>query len=345
MYSYSPFRKTYTAPDSAGCPFCNAAAMAAQVVRRQDGSAIENEHYRFVVNTYPKFEGHTMLVPKAHLLDFAEETPEAVLARQTLLLEAVALLRRAFPNCGIENFIQTGAGSKSSVAHLHWHLVPAYEHDPLRSFEKLGHFYTTTPHEEKVVIFPKAITMEPATLLARSGVTEVLVLLNGQHPELILETIGSGEALGLTVYYRYTRETHGASVGRHLALAREWVGTEAFLLLLGDSFFTLETIPDLETAKAPHIWAFQDDPAHDDMTKYAPVPYYPGLRQSGLWLFNESLFTAVTALANEPELRIRQLVKLVTQAVLPNVTVLPPQSFIDCGTPEAIRRAEALVRH
>lgn len=33
----------------------------------------------------------------------------------------------------------------------------------------------------------------PLELLGRSGVTEVLVLLNGSHAELLLETIGTGK--------------------------------------------------------------------------------------------------------------------------------------------------------
>lgn len=140
--------------------------MAAQTIKSADGTIYENAHYRFIVNMFPKFEGHTMLVPKAHITAITTESAEALLARQELLVAATSLLGRAFPDCGIELFLQTGPGSASSVTHLHWHLVPASPTDELRSFEKLGHFYTTKPDEEKVVLFPKTITMSPESLLA-----------------------------------------------------------------------------------------------------------------------------------------------------------------------------------
>lgn len=139
--------------------------MDAQTIVDQAGELFQNDYYRWVVNAYPKFEGHTMLVPHAHVTDLTEETDAALLARQKLLTEILPILQHAYPNCGVEYFLQTGPGSASSVAHLHWHLVPAFPDDELRSFEKLGHFYTTEPDQEKVVIFPKRISMSPDELL------------------------------------------------------------------------------------------------------------------------------------------------------------------------------------
>jgi diadenosine tetraphosphate (Ap4A) HIT family hydrolase len=167
-YYYSPFRKTYT-PGEYQCPFCNKDMMVAQTIKRPNGTPYRNEYYAWVINAFPKFEGHTMLVPHEHLLDFDKESNESILARHELLVEVVAVIRNKFPDCGIEHFVQTGSGSASSVAHLHWHLVPASPSDELRSFEKMGHFYTTKPDDEKVVIFPKTITMEPDTLLRFLG--------------------------------------------------------------------------------------------------------------------------------------------------------------------------------
>lgn len=163
-YFYSPFRAAYQKP-STGCPFCDPETMRAQTICDHKDTPFANDHYRWVVNSYPKFEGHTMLVPQAHLTTLASETEAALLARHELLQQALPVLQRAYPDCGLEYFLQTGPGSASSVAHLHWHLVPAYPNDELRSFEKLGHFYTTEPDEEKVVIFPKRITMSPDELL------------------------------------------------------------------------------------------------------------------------------------------------------------------------------------
>lgn len=167
-YFYSPFRKQYVKPnkDDSSCAFCSTKTMDKQAIYRVDGSLFENKHYRWIVNYFPKFEGHTMLVPKRHIVELAEETTDEVLARQELLLEAGSILKQKYPNCGIEYFIQTGDNSDSSIPHLHWHLVPASSADIFRSLEKLDRFYTTDPAKEKVVLFPKEITMDPDTLSA-----------------------------------------------------------------------------------------------------------------------------------------------------------------------------------
>ncbi len=164
MYYYSPFRKKYN-KGSDNCPFCSLKNIESQTIKDHTGKAFENEHYRWVVNTFPKFEGHTMLVPKRHLDELHKESPEELLARHDLLKRAVSILQNKYPNCGIEHFIQTGPGSSSTIPHLHWHLLPAHLDDNLRSFEKMGHFYTMDPDEEKVIIFPQPIKMSPSELL------------------------------------------------------------------------------------------------------------------------------------------------------------------------------------
>lgn len=157
-YYYSPFRKNYSKETNAdGCPFCNEEEMSKQVICRSDGTLIENKYYRWIINTYPKFEGHTMLVPRKHILHIGEESAEEICAREELLLIASDALRKLYPGAGIEVFLQTAGESASSVEHLHWHVVPALKDDNLRSFEKLGHFYTIEPEEEKIVIFPHRI--------------------------------------------------------------------------------------------------------------------------------------------------------------------------------------------
>ena len=163
-YYHSPFRSSYEPANQEVCPFC-AARIDTQTIKNAEGFYFENEHYHWVVNTFPKFEGHTMLIPKTHLIDLRDETAEAVLARQEITKQAVIHLLKKFPDHVYELFLQTGAGSAGSVKHLHWHLVPASPTDELRSFEKLGQFYTTKADEEKIIIFPKTITMSPEELL------------------------------------------------------------------------------------------------------------------------------------------------------------------------------------
>lgn len=130
-------------------------------------------------------------------------------------------------------------------------------------------------------------------------------------------------------------------MGLHLLLAETWTGSDPFLLLLGDSVYRLDKIPGLAEAKPSQAWIMPSDVNWDDMEKYAPAPSYPGYIQTGLWLFDHRLYGYVRESLEKPEIRIRDLVKLaVREQGQLNVTLLPERSFIDCGTPEAIRQLE-----
>lgn len=181
----------------------------------------------------------------------------------------------------------------------------------------------------------------PLELLARSGVRDVLLLLNGVHPELIMETIEDGSAFGLNVVYAYTTETYGASVGRHLVMAERWVGQEPFLLMLGDSIYFLDTIPNLSDSSATHSWVMPRPTSNwDDVGKYATCLQDGQYIQTGLWLFDARVLVAARQLADRSELRIRHLVQRLHEEAPVSTSKLPAESFIDCGTPDAIKRAE-----
>ncbi len=158
-YYYSPFRKEYLQRASQDCAFCDLKVNEEQIIRNKAGQPIENEYYRWVINYYPKFEGHTMVVPKRHITEIEQESQSEVQARHDLIVVAAAALKKTYPGAGVEIFMQTGPGSAASVSHLHWHVVPALPDDSLRSFEKMGHFYTTEQEQEKVLLFPVSIRL------------------------------------------------------------------------------------------------------------------------------------------------------------------------------------------
>lgn len=171
-YYFSPFRNSYSGDKKKiegqeTCPFCSLENIERQCVRNTSGMMVENEHYRWMVNFFPKFEGHTMLIPKRHLKHPEEESSDELLSRHTIGIFAMKQLEKIYPGCGFEIFLQYGAGSEQSVEHLHWHIVPAQKGDPLRSFEKLGQFYTKEEGKEKVIFFPTPIQFARETLLEK----------------------------------------------------------------------------------------------------------------------------------------------------------------------------------
>jgi len=74
-YYYSPFRKKYSKRKTAGCVFCDQVAMTIESVPNAKGKPVENDSYRWVVNMFPKFEGHTLAIPKRHITSIGSESP------------------------------------------------------------------------------------------------------------------------------------------------------------------------------------------------------------------------------------------------------------------------------
>ncbi len=173
-YYYSPFRKEYdkvNRPEnrsSRPCVFCNQEKMSQDMLRNHHNIPVENEHYFWIVNWYPRAEAHTMLIPKRHIINIQDETDEEVLARNLLLKQITTILQNTFSDTGIEVFFQTGKGSLSSVEHLHWHIIPTLPQHSLPGLEKFGYFYTTEPDTKKIITTPVDIK------IARKGLMKLI---------------------------------------------------------------------------------------------------------------------------------------------------------------------------
>lgn len=157
-YFYSPLRKEYKKAKE-DCPFCDSEITFKQAVLNKKGERVENKHYIWMVNWYPRFEGHTMLVPKRHIKKIEDESPEEVIARHELLCKAYPALLKVYKLSGINIFLQTGESSFSTVPHLHWHVVPEFPDANLKGFAKMGMFDTKEPKTEKVVLYPEEIKL------------------------------------------------------------------------------------------------------------------------------------------------------------------------------------------
>jgi diadenosine tetraphosphate (Ap4A) HIT family hydrolase len=157
-YFYSPLRNEYK-KSSDGCPFCDEENINPQIILDKNGKRIENEHYFWIVNRYPRFEGHTMLVPKKHIIKIEDETKEEAASRHELLCRVYPALMKVYAISGVEVFLQTGSNSLSTVPHLHWHVLPSFPDEKLRGFEKMGYFDTKEPETEKVVLYPVKIKL------------------------------------------------------------------------------------------------------------------------------------------------------------------------------------------
>ena len=78
---------------------------------------------------HPVSKGHTLIIPRRHVVSFFDTTEEERQAMLKLLDEAKAMLDRAHNPDGYNIGINNGAAAGQTVMHLHIHLIPRYAGD------------------------------------------------------------------------------------------------------------------------------------------------------------------------------------------------------------------------
>lgn len=111
----------------AACLFCEIAAgdVPAQVV-------LEEDEFVAFLDTRPVFKGHTLLVPRRHVVtlpDLPADLRDGFLASMQRLATAMV------EGIGAQgSFVAINNTVSQSVAHLHCHVVPRTKGDGLRGF-------------------------------------------------------------------------------------------------------------------------------------------------------------------------------------------------------------------
>jgi histidine triad (HIT) family protein len=108
------------------CLFCKivAGAIPAQIVH-EDARTIA------FMDIAPATRGHCLVAPRTHTDDLLTADPDDVTACAVVAQE---LARRAYEDLGAAgvNVLQSsGAAAWQSVFHLHFHVIPRYQGDPL----------------------------------------------------------------------------------------------------------------------------------------------------------------------------------------------------------------------
>jgi histidine triad (HIT) family protein len=109
------------------CIFCKIIAgdLAASIV-------YEDEDHVAFLDARPLFEGHTLLVPRAHVETLADLPSDAVAPFFTLTQRLSVAIPQAMDAAG--TFVAMNNTVSQSVPHLHCHVVPRNFKDGLRGF-------------------------------------------------------------------------------------------------------------------------------------------------------------------------------------------------------------------
>ncbi|MCW2986632.1 MAG: hypothetical protein JWR63_4202 [Conexibacter sp.] len=113
--------------EAGACVFCKiiSGELPAAIVFADD------DHVAFL-DQRPLFEGHTLVVPRAHVVTLADLPPAAVGPYFTLVQRLSVAIPQALEAAG--TFVAMNNVVSQSVAHLHCHVVPRNFKDGLRGF-------------------------------------------------------------------------------------------------------------------------------------------------------------------------------------------------------------------
>lgn len=106
------------------CPFCRvvSGALPARTLREDDTTVA-------FLDTTPASRGHTLVVPRTHVVDLWDAGPEVLADVARTAHGVAALLRARLRPDGLTLRQNNGAASGQKVDHLHLHLVPRWHGD------------------------------------------------------------------------------------------------------------------------------------------------------------------------------------------------------------------------
>jgi histidine triad (HIT) family protein len=108
------------------CVFCEIIAGTSPSSR-----IAENAQALAILTTGPIRDGHALVFPKRHVVEYPEATVADLSAVFALGAEVADRQRRALRSTGETLFLASGVSGGQSVFHLHLHVVPRHNADGL----------------------------------------------------------------------------------------------------------------------------------------------------------------------------------------------------------------------
>ena len=111
---------------------------------------------------------------------------------------------------------------------------------------------TIVTNKHLLPIYDRPMIYYPLETLAGMGIREVMVVIGGKSVGDIVELLGDGSHFGLDLTYRYQRGALG--IAHAIGLARDFVGDEAFCVVLGDNILRGPAMADIASAFEGGEW-------------------------------------------------------------------------------------------
>jgi len=102
------------------CPFCNL---------NKDRVIFENVHSYALLDIFPVTKGHTLIIPKRHILKLEDLNNEEILDIFETFKKVKNGIEKFFNAMGFNFGLNLGEISGQSIEHIHFHLIPRYRGD------------------------------------------------------------------------------------------------------------------------------------------------------------------------------------------------------------------------
>ena len=111
---------------------------------------------------------------------------------------------------------------------------------------------TIVTNKHLLPIYDRPMIYYPIETLAGMGIREVMVIVGGKSIGDIVELLSDGHDLGVDLTYRYQRGSLG--IAHAIGLTRDFVGHDAFCVVLGDNILRGEPLADVATEFETGPW-------------------------------------------------------------------------------------------
>jgi glucose-1-phosphate thymidylyltransferase len=111
---------------------------------------------------------------------------------------------------------------------------------------------TRVTNKHLLPIYDRPMIFYPIETLRGMGIREVMVVLGGRSVGDVVELLGDGADFGLDLTYRYQRGAKG--IAHAIGLARDFVGSDSFCVVLGDNILRGEPLNDVADAFENGPW-------------------------------------------------------------------------------------------
>jgi len=93
------------------------------------GVSLQNELAYSARDSYAVSPGHSVVIPRRHVADFFDLTPEEIAACMALIQAEKKLIDAEFKPDGYNIGVNVGQAAGQSIYHVHIHIIPRYKGD------------------------------------------------------------------------------------------------------------------------------------------------------------------------------------------------------------------------